>query len=205
LFFATYSDKESLDRARFIMASNVSKDTLTAMETALNTTKLLEQILSCLPMPQSLGKSRVCHKWKSVIDGSASLQTALFLRPREGQTEVVSPSCWHPKSDYYIHLSRLSSSMLGIKDMITMEMVVDTPLYHVPIELNPLMHHDNQANLHVTHEVTLFKQKSSIPIASRLHTALGKYNATASAPSRSQRKRTLRGARCTSPCPRSPT
>jgi hypothetical protein len=158
------------------MASNVSKDTLTAMETALNTTELLEQILSCLPMPQSLGKSRVCHKWKSVIDGSASLQTALFLRPREGQTEVVSPSCWHPKSDYYIHLSRLSSSMLGIKDMITMEMVVDAPLYHVPIELNPLMHHDNQANLHVTHEVTLFKQKSSIPIASRLHTALGKYN-----------------------------
>jgi hypothetical protein len=66
--------------------------------------------------------------------------------------------------------------MLGIEDIITMEMVIDTPLYHVSVELNPLMNQENQANLHVIHEVTLFKQKSSIPIASGLHVAIGKYN-----------------------------
>jgi hypothetical protein len=84
------------------MSSNIPTDTTTATETALKTTELLEQILSCLPLPQILGKARVCRKWKSVVDGSSSLRDILFLPRHGGQTEIVSPErSYFSTSNYF--------------------------------------------------------------------------------------------------------
>ena len=62
------------------MSSNAANSTLTPAEQVVNTTELLEHILSSLPMPHVLGKSRVSHDWKALIDNSPTLQKKLFLR-----------------------------------------------------------------------------------------------------------------------------
>jgi hypothetical protein len=154
------------------MASNTTTIALAATETALNTTELLEQILSCLSMPQILGKSRVCRKWKSVIDGSPSLQTTLFLRRREGQTGVVSP-------DRQFRLPEDVLQVAGGMDPSQIQFLfslLDAPVYSTPNELNPLTVALNQQNLHFTHELTMRNPEASTASISGLQVIIGKYD-----------------------------
>lgn len=54
-------------------------------QAALNTTEILENIISYLPNRTVLGVQRVCRQWRDVIAGSPTIQDKLFLRLR-GQT-----------------------------------------------------------------------------------------------------------------------
>jgi hypothetical protein len=124
------------------MSSHSVNSTLGPAQQVLNTTELLENILSFLPMPHVLGKSRVTRKWKAVIDNSPALQDKLFLRYKDSQAEVLR--CDH--------------------------------LFTTPIELNPLLGWENQAKLHVTHEIVVAHPKPFHPSLAGLKVVLGKFN-----------------------------
>lgn len=124
------------------MSSHSVNSTLGPAQQVLNTTELLENILSFLPMPHVLGKSRVSRKWKAVIDNSPALQDKLFLRYKDSQAEVLR--CDH--------------------------------LFTTPIELNPLLGWENQAKLHVTHEIVVAHPKPFHPSLAGLKVVLGKFN-----------------------------
>lgn len=51
-----------------------------ASTAVFDTVELLENILLNLPMKDLLLDARVCRKWKEVINGSISLQRALFMK-----------------------------------------------------------------------------------------------------------------------------
>lgn len=159
-----------LERKTFlIMTSHAANHTATAMEAVLNTTELLEHILCSLSMPKILGKSRVCRKWKSVIDGSPAIQDDLFLRRRNASSEVVSPDHWF-------------SSPVNLPPNLRDEQVnfvfslVQRPVYSNPIELNPLVKWENQANLYFPHEVRDLKPRAFDQCVSGLEVMSGKYN-----------------------------
>jgi hypothetical protein len=58
-------------------------------QAALNSTEILENIISYLPNRTVFGVQRVCQQWRDVIAGSPTIQDKLFLRLR-GQT----PETW---------------------------------------------------------------------------------------------------------------
>lgn len=153
------------------MTSHAANNTTSAMEAVLNTTELLEHILCSLPMPKILGKSRVCHKWKSVIDGSPAIQDALYLRRRNDSSEVISPGRWF-------------SSQVDLPPNLRDEQIafvsslIQTPVYSTPIGLNPLVNWENQVDLPFSHEVTVHKPKEFAQCVSGLEVISGKYNRT---------------------------
>lgn len=151
------------------MSSNAANSTLTPAEQVVNTTELLEHILSSLPMPHVLGKSRVSHDWKALIDNSPTLQKKLFLRHNENQNEVLSPDHWFPKPQDW-------PRELDAKQLDLLFSLVDTPVYTTPIELNPLINWENQADLHVTHELRVAHPKPFLPSLTGLGIVLGKYS-----------------------------
>lgn len=139
------------------------------METVLNTTELLEHILSFLPMPQVLGKSRVSRTWKLVINGSPSLQDKLFLPRQSGQAEVIG-------LDHRVPNPTDVSPRLKREELELLLSIVDMPVYTIPIELNPLVNWVNQVNLHFPHEMTVHHPKPFHPDLVGLEMVFGKYS-----------------------------
>jgi len=145
------------------MSSNASNIALTPAQQVVNTTELLEQILSFLPMQQVLGKSRVSRKWKATISGSPALRRKLFLRHRESQAEVLATrqDSWRPKGE-----TKVRFSPIGI------------PVYTSPIELNPLVDWDNQAVIlpQASHEIRVKRPEPLLPSHDGTGDFLGKYS-----------------------------
>lgn len=150
------------------MSSNAANSTPTPAEQVINTTELLEHILSSLAMPHVLGKSRVSHDWKILIDNSPTLQKKLFLRHDDNQTEVLSPDHWFPKPQDW-------PRELDAKQLDLLFSLVNTPVYTTPIELNPLINWENPADLHVAHELRVAHPKPYHPSLTGLDIVLGKY------------------------------
>lgn len=155
------------------MSSHSINSTLGPAQQVLNTTELLENILSFLPMPQILGKSRVARNWKAVIDNSPALQRQLFLRHNESEVEVLWFDHLFPKPLDWAQdwLYRLDYEQLSL--IVSLE---DMPVYTTPIKLNPLLDWENQANLHVTYEMRVAHPKPFNPCLARLGVILGKYS-----------------------------
>lgn len=155
------------------MSSRSFNSTLGPAQQVLNTTELLENILSFLPMPHVLGKSRVSRKWKAVIDNSPALQNKLFLRHKGNQTEVLRCDHLFPDS---IDWPQDWIEDIGYEQVSLLYSSAGKPVYTTPIELNPLLGWENQAKLHVTHKMAVARPKLSHPSLARLKVILGKYS-----------------------------
>jgi hypothetical protein len=155
------------------MSSNAAKNTLTAAEQVLNTTELLEHILSFLPMPKVLGKSRVSRNWKAVIDDSPALHKKLFLRHSGSQAEVLSADHWFSKPQDW---PRNWSQTLSNEQNELFLSLPGKPVYTAPIELNPLVGWENQADLHVSHEMNTSHPKRFHPSLTGIEMISGKLN-----------------------------
>lgn len=149
------------------MSSDKVNSSATATQQALNTTELLEHILSFLPMPKIMGGTRVSRKWKAVIESSPVLQRKLFLRHHD--SEVVWFDHWFSKPQLGFH--RLSTEQTDL-----LLSLVNTPVYTTPVELNPLVDWENQVDLHVSHEVSITRPKPFHPSLTGLEVAFGKYS-----------------------------
>lgn len=57
-------------------------------QAALQTTEILENILSYLPNRNVFGVQRVCRQWKEVTAGSPTIQDKLFLKLRDETPET---------------------------------------------------------------------------------------------------------------------
>lgn len=57
-------------------------------QAALNTTEILENILSYLPNRTIFGVQRVCRQWRNAIAGSPTIQERLFLRLKHQTPEI---------------------------------------------------------------------------------------------------------------------
>lgn len=143
------------------MSSSSVTSTPKLAQQVFNTTELLEHILSFLPMPQLLGKSRVTRDWNTVIENSPALQKKLFLRHNGSQAEVVSPDHWFPKPEGW-----------------SREYLANVPVYTTQIELNPFVDWKNQAKLHITHELKVVYPKRSDRSLAGLGVVLGKYSSS---------------------------
>ncbi|GAB7332224.1 hypothetical protein MBLNU13_g04078t2 [Cladosporium sp. NU13] len=139
------------------MSSNALNSTFTPTEQVFNTTELLEHILSSLPMPKVLGKSRVSRNWKAVIDKSPALQKKLLLGHHDNQAEDYPQNLSIDQTDLLISL-------------------INKPVYTTKIVLNPLVDWENQAGLHVTHEMTATRPKPFHPSLTGIGIILGKLN-----------------------------
>ncbi|PPJ60528.1 hypothetical protein CBER1_03212 [Cercospora berteroae] len=62
---------------------------MAAVEAALHTAEIVEQILLYLNAPRVLVASRVSHFWHATVKGSIQIQAALFLAPVKGR--VLQP------------------------------------------------------------------------------------------------------------------
>jgi hypothetical protein len=155
------------------MSSKADKNTLTAAEQVLNTTELLEHILSFLPMPKVLGKSRVSRNWKAVIDDSPALHKKLFLRHSGSQAEVLSADHWFSKPQDW---PRNWSQTLSDEQNELFLSLPGKPVYTAPIELNPLVGWENQADLHVSHEMNTSHPKRFHPSLTGIEMISGKLN-----------------------------
>lgn len=60
------------------------------MNAVFNTTELLEQIISHLPIHQVFAVQRVSRRWKEVINSSSKIQKKMWLR--SSSTRVLAPS-----------------------------------------------------------------------------------------------------------------
>jgi len=164
------------------MSFNAVNNAPSASQSVLNTTELLEQILSYLPMPKIVGKTRVSRNWKAVIEGSPALQRELFLRHRDSEAEVIWFDHWFPKPQDLAH-------NLSTEQKELLNSLVNTPVYITPIELNPLVNWENLAGPHVSHEMRTIHPE---PFHASTY-------ANASAIHLRKPSQTLRGARCISP------
>lgn len=155
------------------MSSRSVNSTLGPAQQVFNTTELLEIILSFLPMPQILGKSRVARNWKAVIDNSPALQRQLFLRHDDSHVEVLGLDHLFPKRQDWSQdwLHGLDYGQLNF--IVSLE---DMPVYTTPVKLNPLLNWENQANLHVAHEIAVAHPKPFDPCLAKLGVVLGKYS-----------------------------
>jgi hypothetical protein len=153
------------------MSSNAVNNPTSATETVLNTTELLEHILSFLPMIQILGKTRVSRNWKAVVDGSPALQKRLFFRRPDSQAEVIWFDHWFPMPQSWSHL-------LSAEQTDLLCSLVNMPVYTTPIELNPYIDWVNQVDPHVSHEMRAPRPESYHPSVAGLAVILGKYSRT---------------------------
>lgn len=151
------------------MSSHSVNSTLGPAQQVLNTTELLENILFFLPMPHVLGKSRVSRKWKAVIDNSPALQDKLFLRYKDSQAEVQ-------RCDHLSTNPKDWSHDIRYEPVSWLYSLAGRPVYTTPIELNPLLCWENQAKLHVSHEIVVTHPKLSHPSLAGLEVILGKYS-----------------------------
>ena len=155
------------------MSSHSVNSTLGPAQQVLNTTELLENILSFLPMPHVLGKSRVSRKWKAVIDNSPALQDKLFLRYKDSQAEVLR--CDHLFLNFR-GWPREWTEDLGYEKVDLLFSLAFMPVYTTPIELNPILGWENQAKLHITHEVAVAPPELYHPSPAGFKAILGKYS-----------------------------
>ena len=151
------------------MSSNAARSALTPVEQVLNTTELLEHIISFLPMPQVLGKARVARNWKAVIGESPALQQKLFFRHPDNQTGVVQSVEWSPQPP-------IRFDILGTEHSNLLFSLVNMPVYNTPIQLNPLVDWENPADLLVSHEMRVTQPKPIHPSLAGLTAIVGKYS-----------------------------
>jgi len=123
-------------------------------QAALQTTEILENILSYLPNRNFFGVQRVCRQWKDVIAGSPTIQDKLFLKLRD-----ETPETWiltNPVSFEYIYdhdnfdirtvkkkFRIASAAQVKSRDKTSFGQV---PLF-MPVTLNPLLERWNVTGL----------------------------------------------------------
>lgn len=78
------------DKSEDGSANTTAVTATSAVQAVINTTELLEQIISHLPMRQIAATQRVARNWKEIIDGSPTIQALLWLRP--AKSGVLSPA-----------------------------------------------------------------------------------------------------------------
>lgn len=152
------------------MSSNPVNGTLEPAQQVFGTSELLEHILSFLPMPSVLGKSRVSRKWKAVIDNSPALLKKLFLRRNDSQVEVLGFDHKFPKPDYSSQNLRYRQQLYFLSTLANM------PVYTTPIELNPLTNWGSQGKLHVTHTIEVTHPPPYVRPRAGLKIVSGKYS-----------------------------
>jgi len=153
------------------MSSNPLIGILKPSEQVFGTTELLEHILSFLPMPSVLGKSRVSRQWKAVIDNSLALQKKLFLPHSNSQVEVLGFDHSFPQPDD-------STPNLDYGQLAFLRILANLPVYTTPIELNPLTDWGNQGKLHVTHTIEVTHPQQCLPSIAGLEILSGSYSSS---------------------------
>lgn len=125
------------DKSEGGSANTTAVTAKSAVQAVFNTTELLEQIISHLPMRQIAATQRVARNWKEVIHGSPTIQTQLWLRP--ATSEVLPPA--HP-------IEGPQASCIPFQ-----------VVYHQKVKLNPLTQWVHQGIVLFPFEVT----ESSFP------------------------------------------
>jgi hypothetical protein len=120
-------------------------------QAALNTTEILENILSYLPNRTVFGVQRVCRQWRDVISGSPTIQDKLFLRLR-GQTPetwlLTNPQTLDQMMDHIFPSERPvemkfrmadATDIQAVKVKFSHSRIIDLSMLFTPVTLNPLL------------------------------------------------------------------